>query len=378
MPGPIPIDQFKPAASPADAISKALSLAKDYYGIKQAGMAQDLLNQHLQKGKQELDVQNQLNDPDSPLSQLARTQAIQGIQMQAKINHLKPEDVTALLSAIQGGRQAVASDEGPSFKDVPAMSGAQLAANPETKSMMDLTKGQQEANIAQKRIDAANIMANNRMENMNSNAAQRTVNNDRILNTYIPRIDGAQKILNLIDAGERGEFATNKALLGQLNAEIARLETGAQSPGLNASEKTEMNSSAATLHDLVDTITGGVTGVDLSNKFAQARGMVKDLGKSYYNQIGDRLNNLKSGSQDGQEPIYESKLASLQNSYKQFGPESDSNPISVGSNGSSRSLNPIAAESGDMISVVSPEGKSGKIPKSSLQKALQRGFKVSR
>jgi hypothetical protein len=153
-------------------------------------------------------------------------------------------------------------------------------------------------------------------------ATATTLNKDPILTPYITRADGAKKILNLMDAAQRGEFKSNKALLGQLNAEIARLETGSQSPGLGAGEKTEMNDSAAALHDYLDTLTGKVTGVDLGEKFQQARGMVHDLGSSYLDQINNRMDYLKSHALPGQGDTYDASKDQFQKSYAAFAPQS--------------------------------------------------------
>lgn len=146
-------------------------------------------------------------------------------------------------------------------------------------------------------------------------AAQRTMNNDTILKTYTQRADGASKILNLMDAAQNGDVKSNQAMLGQLNAEIGRLETGSQNPGLGQSEKTEMQDAAAKYHNILDTITGDVTGVDLSQKFNQARAMVKDLGGSYVGAINDRADFLSSGATDNQQDTFDAKKQSIQEKY---------------------------------------------------------------
>lgn len=124
-----------------------------------------------------------------------------------------------------------------------------------------------------------------------------------------------------MDAAEKGDFKANDAMLGQLNAEIARLETGSQSPGLHASEKTEMTDAAAQMAKVRDYVTGNVTGVDLHEKFKQAKGMVSDLGGSYYNQIDNRMKYMKAGALPEQAPIFEAKHAQILSPYKSFSPD---------------------------------------------------------
>lgn len=141
--------------------------------------------------------------------------------------------------------------------------------------------------------------------------AERMFLNDPVNKTYIPRLDGAIKIVNLIDAAQRepDKIKSNKALLGQLNAEIGRLETGSQSPALGAQEKTEMHDTAAALRDYYDTLTGNVTGVDLSAKYNQARGMISDLSKSYQDQIDARNEVIKAGATPAQQAVFDAKIS---------------------------------------------------------------------
>lgn len=166
-----------------------------------------------------------------------------------------------------------------------------------------------------------NPLAATSLNQRNVNQAQRAVNSDHILTQYVQRADGAKKILALMEAAEKGDFKSNQALLGQLNAEISRLETGSQSPGLHSAEKTEMLDSAAHLHNVLDTLSGNVTGVDLTQKFAQARGMVKDLGSSYHQGIDARLNSLKAGSLPEQMPVYDAKRQEILSHYGDFAPD---------------------------------------------------------
>lgn len=207
------------------------------------------------------------------------------------------------------------------------------------------------SSIAGQKLAATLGMFQGRMNNQNAIKAQQTANSDPVLKTYVQRADGAQKILNLMDAAEKGDVKSNQALLGQLNAEISRLETGSQSPGLGSAEKTEMNDAAAKYHDLLDTLSGNVTGVDLSKKFAQARAMVKDLGGSYMNQIDNRMGYLKAGAQDDQLPIFDAKHKQIQYAYKGLIPQSKPQ--------GSQSAQSDSGQSGDKGYSVIPEANAG-------------------
>lgn len=167
-------------------------------------------------------------------------------------------------------------------------------------------------------VNPAQLLALARMgqsqERMNQTAgiqAQRMVNTNPILNTYQQRVDGANKILNLMNAADDGKVASTQAMLGQLNAEIARLETGSQSPGLGSSEKTEMQSYGAQLSAIADRFTGAQSPVDLHNAFAQARGMVSDLRDSYTKAQASQMQRLKAGALPNQQSTFGAKSGAL-------------------------------------------------------------------
>lgn len=278
---------------------------------QQAGMVdQDIKNRVLaqQQAMQapELDYVKQMNDPNSMHSKLTKATAIGALK---SIKAQNPE----------AGEQF---DEAAKAISAPDATGMQVH---QVMEKNPLIKEAFANSIAGQKLQAMAGMFAGRIKNQNDQKAQATVNGDKTVNTYVPRIDGAQKILNLMDGAERGDFKSNQAMLGQLNAEISRLETGSQAPGLHASEKTEMEDAAAKLHNVMDTISGDVTGVDLHKKFEQARGMVKDLGRSYYNQVNKRIDFLKAGASPEQAPIYENKRGEFQRNYgPSFGDESQS------------------------------------------------------
>ncbi len=227
-------------------------------------------------------------------------------------------------------------------------------------------KGVDVANIgAQKGEDVANINAQarrygadqgligkkmqveatkNNLDARQDTQAQRMANNDPVLKMYVPRLDGATKILDLIHSAQAhpDDIKSTQALLGQLNAEIARLETGAQSPGLGQAEKTEMNDSAAKWHNVLDTLSGNVTGVDLSQKYKQADAMVNELASSIKKNVDDRMKFLKAGGSASQSTVFDKKANALNESYgtRFTPPGSAPKPKTVIQNGHTYILNP--------------------------------------
>ena len=169
--------------------------------------------------------------------------------------------------------------------------------------------------------------------------AQATINKDPILNTYQQRIDGADKIMNLMNGAQKGGFASTQAMLGQLNAEVSRLETGSQSPGLGQAEKTEMQNYAAQISAIRDRFTGAQTSVDLQEAFKQAAGMVSDLRASYVDRQRSRQAVLSSGAAPSQMGTFAAKKNALDMS-----------------NSGTPKLNPPKPTS---VKVVAPDGRSG-------------------
>lgn len=190
--------------------------------------------------------------------------------------------------------------------------------NPFVQKLAQLIQGGYRIGQGDERIGQGDTRIGQGQQRINQGAsiqAQNTVNKDPILNTAQTRIGGADKILKLMNASDDGTVQSNQSMLGQLNAEIARLETGSQSPGLGAVEKTEMEDFAAKVSNIRDTLTGAVTPVDLKAKFQQARGMVGDLRKSYVDIANQRMGVLKSGALPNQQSTYNAKGAGLDMNY---------------------------------------------------------------
>lgn len=145
--------------------------------------------------------------------------------------------------------------------------------------------------------------------------ARSTANNDPMLKQYMPRLEGAAKIGELIDAAQTGKVVSNQALLGQTNAEIARLETGSQSPGLGASEKTELQDKKAQLQAWVDSFSGDPQAAVDPRVLDTGKKLVTELSGSYQRGIDSRMEYLKGGASDSQKNIYDSKRKALIDTY---------------------------------------------------------------
>lgn len=159
-----------------------------------------------------------------------------------------------------------------------------------------------------------------RVQSQQTMAAQQAINKDTLMNAYKQRLDGASRVNDLINDAEAGNIKTNGPLLGQLNAEIARLETGSQSPGLTASEKTEYTSAATDFSRLKDKITGKPSDAISPEIIKQIKGTMNSMTDSYMRSIDDRYGTLSSGLTPVQQPVVKAKWDQDKVAYsKRFG-----------------------------------------------------------
>lgn len=154
-----------------------------------------------------------------------------------------------------------------------------------------------------------------RLDQQMGKEARGSVNNDPLLKQFSPRLEGAAKIGELIQSANEGKVVSNQALLGQLNAEISRLETGSQSPGLHASEKTELLSAKAQFGALKDRITGKPSDAVEPEVLDAARKLVNELSTSYMRGIDSRFQTLRAGMTPDQATIVDKKHAVLKETY---------------------------------------------------------------
>jgi len=169
----------------------------------------------------------------------------------------------------------------------------------------------QTAGYQQKRLG----IQEKRLDTSIEKEARASVNNDPSLKQFMPRLEGAAKVGELIQAAREGKVIKNQALLGQLNSEIARLETGSQAPGLHASEKTELMDAAAQLGSIRDRVTGNPSDAVRPEVLNAAGMLVDELTLSYMRGIDSRMNLLKSGMTPEQQVIVDAKHDSLKSTY---------------------------------------------------------------
>lgn len=145
--------------------------------------------------------------------------------------------------------------------------------------------------------------------------ARRSVNNDQMLKLYTPRLEGAAKIGELITAAKEGKVVKNSAFLGQLNKEVAQLETGSQNPGLGQAEKTELLDKKAQYQAIIDSYLGDPEDAVRPKVINAIEKQISELAGSYKNAIDGRMDMLKAGATPVQQQIIQDKHDSIKKMY---------------------------------------------------------------
>lgn len=274
-----------------------------------------------QRNQQQQDFQNQLSlkthgliktdsglqdDPERQLEE-----QLKGKQTQSGLDELDPDSETSQRAYGFLKNSMESAKKGSSMSLPEKMSGAQV------KEMMPLVKTDIGGVYGLLGKQASEDSKEKSLDSREKMQAQRQWNGQLGDSSQaIQRLNGATRINDLMDAAERGELKTNQALLGQLNAEISRLETGSQSPALGQAEKTELNSFAAQLGALKDKMSSNVSSVDLKPQIDQIRAVNNNLAKSYVQQAEGAANTLEQGATDSQLEVFKAKHEGLKNRYK--------------------------------------------------------------
>lgn len=110
------------------------------------------------------------------------------------------------------------------------------------------------------------------------------------------RLEGASRILNLIQAGEEGKIATTKQFLNRANAEVSALETGKNNFALGSQERTELESSAADIQALLNKVFNKQEGTDLGPALKELKANMHDMSDSYMDQAERTATQLEEGA----------------------------------------------------------------------------------
>lgn len=285
--------------------------------MQSGGMTDPLMQQFAQKFKQ------YSNQHDASLAQLQQymkdyqnlPQKTDYQALAAFAGNLPQNKNSQLLEAAKAGAPETAEKRQENIINQQQALAKQEGEQANMMSMAKILQGQNAAQLRQQNMAERMAMQQSRLDNQKMKEARTTVNNDGLLKVLTPRLEGAAKIGELIDSAKTGKVVSNQALLGQINAEIARLETGSQSPGLHAGEKTELVDRMAQLGAMRDSITGKPQDA-VRPEVLQTNGkMVDELKGSYMRGIDSRMDFLRNGMEPQQAQVVDDKHSSLKKTY---------------------------------------------------------------
>lgn len=133
----------------------------------------------------------------------------------------------------------------------------------------------------------------------------------------IQRLEGSNRILNLIKAGESGQIQTTKQFLNRANAEVSALETGKNNFALGSQERTELESSAADLRAILNKVFNEQKGTDLSAQLKELKANMLDMSNSYMDNADRIAVQMETGAPDAGTEALKKKHEALKNQYSQ-------------------------------------------------------------
>lgn len=183
------------------------------------------------------------------------------------------------------------------------------------KELLDAAKARLSAETADKKLQIMMGSKDRSLDLREGAEARRAVNNDQMLKLYTPRLEGAAKIGELITAAKEGKVVKNSAFLGQINKEVAQLETGSQNPGLGQAEKTELLDKKAQYQAIIDSYLGKPEDAVRPEIINAIEKSISELASSYKKGIDGRMDMLKAGATPAQLDIIQAKHDAIKKTY---------------------------------------------------------------
>ena len=253
----------------------------------------------------------------TPLAALS--DSIYGSKLTGAAQAMAPETAAKKMQNMQEMQTKIAAAQGEMPKEQMEMIKAKLAQMgymSEREQKLELAKITAEAKLGGYNFQNARLdMMGKRLDYQIGKEARTTMNNDPILKLYTPRLEGAAKIGELIQAANEGKVVANNVFLHQLNQEITRLETGASAVAEGTVEKTSLNDAKSKLQSLYDSVTGDPQSAVDPRVIDTARKMVEELNGSYMKGIDARMSFLSEGMTPEQKVIAKQKHDSIRKLY---------------------------------------------------------------
>lgn len=124
-------------------------------------------------------------------------------------------------------------------------------------------------------------------------ALDKMVINDPQLKTYVPRIQGADRILGQLGDVRAGKMVDTNQFLNDINTEYVNLLTGANNSALGKQERTEYSTAAGKLASVQQQLTAHPESINSPDILKQIETGVKSLKQTYQQNYDARAGQLK-------------------------------------------------------------------------------------
>lgn len=348
----MPIQPFHAPPSTVDAIGKALGVAKDIYGIKQASAAQDMLQAQQENLQQKTtnegiqsDIQNKAlqaqADPKSKESQAARFELTTGLDAYAKGGYADPVKISHLTGLINGSPDVKDENGNIIQPGNPGLSALAISKNPELSALSSYVKGEQSAKAMAAAATARSAPQTARLEeqkNQNSVAAGNSFENDPIIKLSKTNLNSLTRSQSILDNPNK-PVTTNDLNLAYNDYINAVAAGGAATEGkiqreLPETWATQFNSLKGKAGEF-DDLRQNETGAQLIGMLKQNIGTVRnDISQAVAQQASNRFDDYAANTNPKVQDVAKGKLLKYApETYNQkFGnnqssPGSQSNPV---------------------------------------------------
>jgi hypothetical protein len=239
---------------------------QDTGSVTKSGLLQSQQNTAL--GQAQLNQQKQ--DPNSQLSVMSRNYhraAFAGVYGDKKAQEMIPDNMSAAQIESAGGEDAV------------KLQTSKFAEQGQ------FAKAQSIAGAMQGRVDV-------QRDNQTATAVDK-VTNDKLLQQYTQRIQGAQRINSQLAEVKAGHIVDTNQFLNDLNTEYVNLLTGSNNSALGKQERTEYTTYAGQLANLIQKIKAEPQSIHSPDIMNQLETSVNSLEGVYRGQVNTRASQLQ-------------------------------------------------------------------------------------
>lgn len=295
----MPINQFKPAESPIDAISKALGVVHNIYGIQQAGAANDALVQKTNQEATLAERQNKLNSesdsPDSASSKIAQSDLKTMLDYGVQHGIGDKDQIKDLKGLVLGSPEQKDKDGNVIAPAQKGMSASQIDSIKANSSILKLISGQQAAQASANKMVGYTEVKREGLQNTANSAYDRVIGKN-----YEDRLDAAQRVRDLIQKSVDGTLIPSENLGQQLANDITLLQS--QKSTVSGTEHvrpvTLFGNAGKFGHFLSGDPQAAITNADLNQMLKETDALYGDIGQQQKAKFSSWIKGQSKSTQD--------------------------------------------------------------------------------